>query len=52
MTRIAEPEFDTRHYRPGPLPHLEDAPAWYQRLDWLVVALTAIVFIACFVWLL
>jgi hypothetical protein len=52
MTRITKPEFGNRHYRPVPDPHLEDAPqAWWQRLDWPVVAVVAIVFIACFWWL-
>jgi len=51
MTRIAKPEFGTRHYRPAPVPQLEDAPQWWQRLDWLVVGLAAIVFVACFAWL-
>jgi len=51
MTRIAKPEFGARHYRPAPLPQLEDAPPWWQRLDWIVVALAAIVFAASFAWL-
>ena len=52
MTRITKPEFGNRHYRPVPDPHLEDVPqAWWQRLDWPVVAVVAIVFIACFWWL-
>ena len=51
MTRIAKPEFGTRHYRPAPIPQIEDAPAWWQRLDWLVVSLVVIVFVACFIWL-
>jgi len=51
MTRITKPEFGTRHYRPAPLLHLEDAPPWWQRLDWPVVAVVAVVFVACFVWL-
>jgi hypothetical protein len=51
MTRITKPEFGTRHYRPAPVPQLEDVPLWWQRLDWLVLALAAIVFVACFIWL-
>ena len=52
MTQITKPEFGNRHYRPVPDPHLEEAPrTWRQRLDWPVVAVVAIVFIACFWWL-
>jgi len=52
MTRITKPDFGTRHYRPAPVPQLEDAPPpWWQRVDWPVVFLVAVVFVACFVWL-
>jgi len=53
MTRIAKPEFGRRHYRPAPIPQLDDdAPLeWRQRIDWLVVSLVAFVFLICFVWL-
>jgi hypothetical protein len=54
MTRIAKPEFGRRHYLPAPVPQLEDEDApfdWRQRIDWPVVALVAVVFLICFVWL-
>lgn len=53
MTRIPKPEFGTRHHRPEPQGPL-GAPQrnGRQRIDWMVVALVVIVFIAGFVWLL
>jgi hypothetical protein len=52
MTRIAKPAFRRRRYRPAPVLQLEDAPPeWWQRVDWPVVSLVAVVFLICFVWL-
>jgi len=52
MVRILKPLFGSRHHRPDPGWHLGDPPkAWWQRIDWLLISLVVIAFVASFVWL-
>jgi len=52
MVRILKPLFGSRHHRPDPDWHLGDPPkAWWQRIDWLLISLVVIAFVASFVWL-
>jgi type VI protein secretion system component VasF len=51
MARSTQPAFGTRHRKPKPLSAAGDAPAESRRMDWMLVALVAIVFVAGFVWL-
>ena len=52
MAHIVRPQFGSRQYRPAPNWYRARPPAakpW--RIDWQLVSLVAIVFVASFVWL-
>ena len=50
MTRTTQPDFGTRHRKPKPL-SAAGQPAEGRRVDWILVALVAVVFVAGYVWL-
>jgi len=51
MTHLTKPHFGTRHHKPRPLEALSDSSDSRWRVDWLVVAVVTVVFVAGFVWL-
>jgi hypothetical protein len=52
MARITKPDFGHRRYRSAPKRRLHDSQRrWRRRVDWQLVSLIAIVFVASFVWL-
>jgi Staphylococcal nuclease homologue len=51
MARIVRPQFGSRHHRPSPNWILKEPPNKRRRVDWQLVSLVVIVFVAGFVWL-
>jgi nuclease-like protein len=51
MARIVRPQFGSRHHKRTRHWSLGDAAAKRRRVDWQLVSLVAIVFVASFVWL-
>ena len=51
MAQITKPHFGTRHHKPRPLEALSDSSDRRWRVDWLVVAVVTVVFVAGFFWL-
>lgn len=50
MAHLTKPHFGTRHHKPRPLEALSDPDkGWH--VDWLVVAVVTVVFVAGFFWL-
>ncbi len=50
MAHLTKPHFGTRHHKPRPLEGMSDSDKGWQ-VDWLVVAVVTVVFVAGFVWL-
>ncbi|MGH6737341.1 MAG: hypothetical protein ACRECX_14890 [Methyloceanibacter sp.] len=51
MARPLKPLFRSRHHRNQPEWHLGDPPPPPRRIDWPLVMLVVIVFVAGFVWI-
>jgi len=49
MTHMTKPHFGTRQHKPRPLPSSEPDKGW--QVDWVVVAVVTVAFVAGFVWL-
>jgi hypothetical protein len=50
MAHLTKPHFGTRHHKPRPLEAMSDSDKGWQ-VDWLVVAVVTVVFVAGFFWL-